>query len=116
MLTHWTRDRKGERLDLVDVVRSLSSEPAHAVGLNDRGIIAEGYKADLNVIDYDRLRLHAPDVLYDLPAGGRRISQSADGFAATIVSGTVIYRDGKPTGRLPGRLVRGAKGASGHLS
>jgi N-acyl-D-aspartate/D-glutamate deacylase len=87
----------------------LSRETAETVGLLDRGSIAIGYKADLNVIDFSRLHLHAPEVRYDLPAGGRRVVQEADGYDATIVSGVATYRDGAATGRLPGRLVRGAK-------
>jgi len=79
--------------------------------LRDRGQVAPGYKADLNVIDLDRLKLHAPRVVRDLPAQGRRLSQKADGYAATVVSGQVTYRDGEPTGALPGRLVRGAQTA-----
>jgi N-acyl-D-aspartate/D-glutamate deacylase len=77
------------------------------VGLLDRGIVAPGYKADLNIIDLDRLLLHAPEVVYDLPSGGRRLTQRTDGYAATIVSGSVVTRSGIPTGALPGRLVRG---------
>ena len=77
--------------------------------MNDRGHLAVGMKADLNLIDFERLALQLPDVVYDLPAGGRRMRQRADGYAATIVSGVVTYRDGKPTGALPGRLVRGAR-------
>jgi N-acyl-D-aspartate/D-glutamate deacylase len=108
MLTHWVRDRRrGERLSLPVVVKLLSHDTARTVGLLDRGIIAPGYKADLNVIDFERLRLHAPEVARDLPSGGRRLVQRAEGYAATIVSGAVVYRDGAPTGALPGRLVRG---------
>jgi len=108
MLTHWTRDRMGQKLSLTDVVQELTSRPAQTVGLCDRGVVAPGYKADLNVIDYERLRLHGPEVLYDLPAHARRLSQRADGFVATIVSGQIVYREGVATGLLPGRLVRGA--------
>jgi len=108
MLTHWARDRtRGERLPLPWIVKSLTREAALTVGLADRGLVAPGYKADLNVLDLGRLRLHAPEVTYDLPAGGRRLVQRAEGFRATIVSGSVAYRDGAATGRLPGRLVRG---------
>jgi N-acyl-D-aspartate/D-glutamate deacylase len=108
MLTYWTRDRNGgERLPLPKVIQALSRDAADAVGLQDRGQIRTGYKADLNLIDYDRLHLHAPRVVFDLPAGGRRLIQDADGYAATIVSGVVTYRRGEPTGKLPGRLVRG---------
>ena len=81
------------------------------MGLHDRGRIAPGYKADLNVIDLDRLHLHAPSIIRDLPAGGRRMRQRAEGYAATLVSGVVTYREGAATGALPGRLVRGARRA-----
>ena len=112
MLTHWVRDRtRGERLPLATVVKWLCRDTAKAVGLSDRGILAPGFKADLNVFDIDRLHLHAPEVTHDLPSGGRRLVQRADGYAATIVSGTVVQRDGTPTGALPGRLVRGPQPA-----
>jgi N-acyl-D-aspartate/D-glutamate deacylase len=102
------RDRqRGARLPLPWVVKALSHDTAQTVGLLDRGVIAPGYKADLNVIDLDRLHLHAPEVAYDLPSGGRRLVQRAEGFVATIVSGTVVYQHGTATGALPGRLVRG---------
>lgn len=108
LLTHWVRDRRrGERLPLAWAVKALSRDTASAVGLLDRGLIAPGYKADVNVIDFDRLRLHPPEVARDLPGGGRRLVQRADGYRATIVSGTAVYRDGAATGALPGRLVRG---------
>jgi len=113
MLTHWTRDRKGARLSVGEAVRALTQGPARAVGFDDRGLLARSYKADLNVIDYDRLTLHAPQVSHDLPAGGRRLHQRADGFDLTMVSGRVTYRGGQPTGELPGRLVRGAQPAPG---
>jgi N-acyl-D-aspartate/D-glutamate deacylase len=110
MLTHWTRDRtRGERLELPWVVHALTRRNAEAVGLLDRGVVAPGYKADLNVIDLDNLTLHAPEMRFDLPAGGKRLLQRVDGYVATIVSGQVISRDGTPTGALPGRLVRGAQ-------
>lgn len=109
MLTHWTRDRsRGEKLPLPWVVKAQTADTARAVGLTDRGVVAPGYKADLNVIDYDRLRLRPPRVAFDLPAGGRRLLQEATGYVATIASGQVIYRDGVATGALPGRLLRGA--------
>jgi len=115
MLTHWVRDRtRGERLPLSVVVKWLSHDTARAVGLQDRGIIAPGYKADLNLFDPARLHLHAPEVAHDLPSGGRRLVQRADGYAATVVSGAVVYRDGIPTGALPGRLVRGPQLAPAH--
>lgn len=99
----------GERDSLASIVRALTSEPANLVGLGDRGRLTLGAKADLNVIDPARLKLHAPQVVRDLPAGGRRLQQQADGYRATIVSGAVTYREGVHTGALPGRLVRGAR-------
>ncbi|HEY1414888.1 MAG TPA: amidohydrolase family protein [Caulobacteraceae bacterium] len=112
MLTHWTRDRvRGPKLPLSDVIRMQTRDTARLLGLNDRGVVKPGYRADLNVIDYDGLRLHAPEVAYDLPAGGRRLVQRASGYKATIVAGEVTYRDGEATGALPGRLIRGAKPA-----
>jgi N-acyl-D-amino-acid deacylase len=112
MLAHWTRDRwRGPRLTVPEAVRALTSSTASLVGLGDRGVLAPGYKADVNVIDYDRLRARLPEVVHDLPAGGRRVVQRADGYVATIVTGTVTQRDGEPTGALPGRLVRGARPA-----
>jgi N-acyl-D-aspartate/D-glutamate deacylase len=112
MITHWTRDRaRGPKIPLETVIRMQSRDTARAVGLHDRGLIAPGYRADLNVIDYEGLRLHAPKVVYDLPAGGRRLVQKASGYVATIVGGQITYRDGEPTEALPGRLVRGARAA-----
>jgi N-acyl-D-aspartate/D-glutamate deacylase len=106
-LTHWTRDRsRGPRLPLEAVVRMQTRDTARAVELHDRGAIEVGLRADLNVIDYDRLALHAPEVVHDLPAGGRRLLQRADGYVATVVAGEVTYRDGRPTRALPGRLLR----------
>lgn len=110
-LTHWTRDRPNGRFPVEWMVRRLTGDNANALGLHDRGVIAAGRKADLNVIDYDRLRLRAPEVVYDLPAGGRRLMQRAEGFTHTILSGEIVSRDGEPTGRLPGRLARGARAA-----
>lgn len=111
-LTHWTRDRtRGPRFDLEAMVRMQTRDTARAVGLYDRGMIAAGHRADLNIIDYDHLTLEAPKVAYDLPAGGRRLIQRARGYVATIVAGQVTQRDGEPTGALPGRLLRGAQAA-----
>jgi N-acyl-D-aspartate/D-glutamate deacylase len=111
VLQHWTRERQGERLSLETAVKALTRDPAETVGLNDRGAITIGRKADFNVIDYDRVRLAAPTVIFDLPAGGRRITQTAAGYEALVVSGEVVIRHGEPTGKLPGRLVRGQQGA-----
>ncbi len=107
LLTHWVRDRASGRLGLPEVIRELTSVPARIAGLADRGRIAVGYKADLNVIDADALRLHRPVVVSDLPAGGRRLDQTADGYVATVVSGEVIAQNGVPTSARPGRLIRG---------
>ncbi len=106
-LTHWARDRSHGRLPVGSVVERLTSRTARAVGLRDRGVVAAGMKADLNVIDFDHLRCEAPEMAYDLPAGGKRLLQRARGYTATVVSGLVTYREGEPTGALPGRLVRG---------
>ncbi|MBS0362748.1 MAG: amidohydrolase family protein [Proteobacteria bacterium] len=109
-LVHWTRDRtRGPKLPLEKMVKGQCRDTAETVGLFERGLIAAGYRADLNVIDYDRLTLKAPQVAYDLPTGGRRLIQRAEGYEATIVAGQVTYRDGAPTGALPGRLLRGAQ-------
>lgn len=107
LLAYWTRDRtRGPRLPLPWAVKALSHANAAALGLDDRGRIATGLKADINVIDYEGLRLHAPQAVHDLPAGGRRLVQRADGFDATIVSGVITRRHGERTGAAPGRLVR----------
>jgi N-acyl-D-amino-acid deacylase len=111
MLTHWVRDRASGRLTVAEAVRELTSAPARVAGLADRGRIAMGYKADLNVVDPDALRLHKPIVRYDLPAGGRRLDQGADGYVATIVSGEIIAENGVPTDARPGKLVRGRQPA-----
>ena len=112
VLERWVRDAAPEEaVSLPWAIQSLTSKTAQAVGLTDRGRVAVGQKADLNVIDLDRLALHAPHVVRDLPNGGRRIRQRAEGFVATVVSGQVTYREGEPTGALPGRLVR--RGAAG---
>ncbi|KKW64058.1 amidohydrolase family protein [Mycolicibacterium elephantis] len=111
MLAHWARDRASGRLTVAEAVCELTSVPARVAGLADRGRIAVGYKADLNVIDHAAVRLHRPVVTYDLPAGGRRLDQSADGYVATIVSGEVIAENGVPTAARPGRLIRGRQPA-----
>ncbi|MCB0960842.1 MAG: amidohydrolase family protein, partial [Acidimicrobiales bacterium] len=110
MLTHWVRDRtRGERLPLELVVERQTRGTAELYGLGDRGVLAPGYLADVNVIDFDNLRLHGPEVRHDLPAGGRRIVQRADGYLATVKSGAVTFRDGQATGEHPGVLLRGAR-------
>jgi len=112
MLTHWCRDRtRGPRFGLPETVRCQTKDTAEAVGLYDRGVIAPGYLADLNVIDFDRLKLKVPYMVYDLPSGARRLMQDADGYVATLKSGRVIYREGRATGALPGRLIRGRQPA-----
>jgi len=108
-LAHWARDRKAGRFTVPEAVRELTSVPARVAGLADRGRIAVGYKADLNVIDHAALRLHKPVISYDLPAGGRRLDQTAEGYVATVVSGQVIAENGVPTDARPGRLVRGRR-------
>jgi N-acyl-D-aspartate/D-glutamate deacylase len=108
-LTYWTRDRQGERWPLSWAVQQLTDVPARTVGLGDRGRLAAGYKADINVIDLDQLSVAAPHPVHNLPGGGRRLEQKARGYRATIVGGEVTYRDGAFTGALPGRLVRGAR-------
>lgn len=109
LLTHWTRDRAGERLSLSYAIQRQCRDTARAVGLLDRGVLAPGYRADINVIDMDRLSLGTPRVVYDLPAGGRRMIQEASGYLHTFVAGVETHRDGKRTGATPGRLVRGAQ-------
>ena len=111
MLTHWARDRASGRLSVAEAVRELTSMPARVAGLADRGRIAVGYKADLNVIDHAAVRLHKPVLAHDLPGGGRRLDQTADGYVATIVSGEVIAEHGVPTDARPGKLVRGRQPA-----
>jgi N-acyl-D-aspartate/D-glutamate deacylase len=116
-LVHWTRDRtRGPRLSLERMVKAQCRDTAEAVGLYDRGLLAAGYRADVNVIDYDHLKLRAPQVLYDLPTGGRRLVQRADGYTATIVNGQVTYREGVASGALPGRLVRGPQSVANGMS
>jgi N-acyl-D-aspartate/D-glutamate deacylase len=109
-LTHWTRDRgRGALFPVSWIIKRLTSDNATAIGLNDRGLLHAGMKADINVLDYDKLRLRSPEIAYDLPAGGKRLLQRTDGIDATVVSGAVVYRHGEATGALPGRLVRGAR-------
>lgn len=98
-------------LDLPTAIKALTSQPATSVGLGDRGTLAVGYKADINVLDLPNMILHKPQVIADLPAGGKRLSQKSKGYVATIVSGQITYRNGEATDALPGRLVRGVRKA-----
>jgi len=113
VLAYWTRDRVGEKLAVGEAVRLLTHDTAEALGLRDRGVLAPGMIGDLNVIDYDRLRLRAPIVKNDLPAGGARLVQPSEGYVATVKSGVVAYRGAEPTGALPGKLVRGPRVTAG---
>ena len=108
VLTHWVRDRsRGKRVGLEFAVHRITQDTARLYGLLDRGVVAPGYKADFNVIDFERLQLRRPEMAYDLPGGARRLLQRADGYDATIVSGEVVMEQGEPTGARPGRLLRG---------
>ena len=108
LLTHWVRDRKrGDRLPLEWIIKRQTQDNANFFGLHDRGVLAPGMKADVNLIDMDRLTLRPPHIVHDLPAGGRRLVQEADGYLATIQSGAVTFEEGTHTGALPGKLVRG---------
>lgn len=108
MLTHWTRDRtRGDKMSLEYIVRRQTRDTAEVYGLHDRGLLKPGYRADVNVIDYDKLNLRAPKMVHDLPAGGRRLVQRADGYDYTICAGEVIVDHGEPTEARPGGLVRG---------
>lgn len=109
LLTHWGRDRRHDRLPIEWLVKRQTADTARLVGLHDRGTLEPGMKADLNVIDFEALRLRPPEIIHDLPAGGRRLVQHADGYVATMTSGRITFRSGEPTGDLPGALVRGAR-------
>ena len=112
MLSYFTRDRKrGPKMALPFVVHKQTADTARLYGLHDRGVIAPGYRADINVIDYEALRLHQPEMVYDLPAGGKRLVQKADGYTLTMCAGEVTYQNGEHTGALPGRLLRGGRAA-----
>jgi N-acyl-D-aspartate/D-glutamate deacylase len=107
LVSHWGRDRvRGEKLPLEWLVRSQTSDTAALVGLRDRGRLAPGLRADLNLIEWDALGVRHPEIAFDLPAGGKRLVQRATGYRATVVAGEVTFLDGEPTGALPGRLVR----------
>ena len=108
LLTHWVRDRaRGPRFPIEQIVRRQTHETAQLYGLEDRGLLAPGMLADLNVIDFDGLGLAAPEMVFDLPASGRRLVQRARGYQATVKRGAVVFENGEPTGALPGRLLRG---------
>jgi len=112
LLAHWGRDRRrGDLLDVAWLVSRHTSATAATVGLLDRGLLVPGYKGDVNVIDFDNLAAHRPRIVGDLPAGGKRVMQSADGYVHTFVSGVEVYASGEATEELPGRLVRGAQPA-----
>jgi N-acyl-D-aspartate/D-glutamate deacylase len=110
MLTHWTRDRsRGDTLPLPYIVKKQTHDTARLYGLSDRGTVEAGALGDLNLIDYDALTLGGPYVQADLPAGGSRLLQQAEGYVATIKKGTVTFEQGKATGETPGQLLRGSR-------
>jgi N-acyl-D-aspartate/D-glutamate deacylase len=107
LLTHWVRDRsRGERLPLETAVHLQTGRTASVYGFTDRGVLEPGKRADVNVIDLDGLRLYEPEMVFDLPAGGRRLVQRVDGYTHTVLAGQVTFEDSQPTGARPGRLVR----------
>jgi N-acyl-D-aspartate/D-glutamate deacylase len=112
LLTHWARDRAGNKFTLEQVVKMQTHDTARFIGLHDRGTLAVGQKADINIIDFEQLRLHPPHLIGDLPAGGKRLMQHATGYRATLVSGQIIAQNGQLTGAYPGRLVRVGNPAS----
>jgi N-acyl-D-amino-acid deacylase len=112
MLTHWSRDRRrGPKLLLEAMVKRQTSETAEFFGLTDRGRLAPGLRADVNLIDYGRLQVQKPELVHDMPAGGRRFVQKVDGYEATIVAGAPLFERGEHTGALPGRLIRAGRDA-----
>ena len=112
MLTHWSRDRsRGPKLPVEKLIKRQTSETADFFGLSDRGRLAPGLRADVNLIDYDRLQVQKPELVHDMPAGGRRFVQKVDGYEMTIAAGTPIFERGEHTGALPGRLVRAGRDA-----
>jgi N-acyl-D-aspartate/D-glutamate deacylase len=111
LLAYWGRDRDRDRIDLPFLVQRHCRDTASTVGLLDRGVLAPGYRADVNVVDFENLRLHKPEIVHDLPAGGRRLLQRAEGWEHTVVAGRETYHRGEATDELPGRLVRGAQEA-----
>ena len=113
MLQHWVRDRKGARISLPQAIKRQCRDTAVLYGLGDRGLLASGYLADINIIDMNKLSLGAPWLAFDLPAGGKRLLQKADGYVATIKLGQVTFRDGTMQGPTPGGVVRGQRNAPG---
>jgi N-acyl-D-aspartate/D-glutamate deacylase len=112
MLTHWARDRqRGPKLPLEKLVKRQTSETAEFFGMNDRGRLSPGLRADVNLIDFDRLQVHKPEIVHDMPANGRRFIQRVDGYRMTLCAGTQIFENGEHTGAMPGRLVRDGAGA-----
>jgi N-acyl-D-aspartate/D-glutamate deacylase len=112
LIQHWGRDRsRGDKLPLEKLIAMQTADTARQVGLHDRGIIKPGYKADINIIDFDNLTLHAPHITHDLPAGGRRLMQRASGYTATIIAGKIAFENGDPTGEFNGQLIRGPQPA-----
>ncbi len=108
MLTHWARDRtRGQKLPLEFIVNAQTQRTAQFYGMFDRGVLQPGYKADVNIIDFERLHLEAPYFTHDLPANGKRLMQKASGYLATIVNGVAVKLRGESSGDLPGRLIRG---------
>jgi len=110
LLMEWVRGRAV--MSLPEAIRRLTSQPADFFRFADRGRLQPGLKADVNVIDLDRLSIAAPRMVHDLPAGGKRLLQGAQGYVASIVSGAITYREAQATGALPGRLLRGPQAAA----
>ena len=107
LIQHWGRDRdRGEKLPLETLIRMQTYETSQLLGIKDRGLLVEGLKADINIIDFDNLTIHEPEIVNDLPAGGRRLVQKASGYSYTIVSGEIAFKDGEATGKLNGQLIR----------
>jgi N-acyl-D-aspartate/D-glutamate deacylase len=112
VMNHWGRDRtRGEQLQIEWIVKQQTGAPADFFGFSDRGVLAPGKRADINIIDFETLRPRRPEIVYDLPTGGRRFIQRADGYLATLVAGSVTFENGEHTGALPGRLVRAGQTA-----
>jgi N-acyl-D-aspartate/D-glutamate deacylase len=106
LLSYWARDRESQKIALERTVQMLTADGADYLGLNDRGRLAVGLKADINIIDHDNLKLSTPEMVYDLPAGSGRLLQPVSGYKATLVSGQRVIKDDKITNARPGKLVR----------